>query len=171
MNILGQCISYHIIEEIETEAMFESLKNNLFTSSGTRLDPQCSKGVTWDNFECFVETIRGKDTLHDTAGIAYPTVITYNSKKLNITNFASANTPNQESQHSTNKKCQRAYEATSLNIQRHTEKKAKLKTTEFLSDNDALKKQYGEKSVSKNWKLETLWILELNVTLEKLTPL
>ena len=28
-------------------------------------------GVAWDNFDRFVETKSGKDTLHDTVGVAY----------------------------------------------------------------------------------------------------
>ena len=49
MNRLGHCISYHTIEEIETEEMFESTKNNLFTPSGMMLDPKCGAGVAWHN--------------------------------------------------------------------------------------------------------------------------
>ena len=49
INRLGHCISYHTIEEIETEVMFESTKNNLFTPSGMMLDPKCGASVAWDN--------------------------------------------------------------------------------------------------------------------------
>ena len=68
MNRLGHCISYHTKDEIETEATFESIKNNLFTSC-MKLVPQCGTGVAWDNFDRFVETVSGKDALHDTVGI------------------------------------------------------------------------------------------------------
>ena len=44
MNRFGHCISYHKIEEIKTEATFKSPKNNLLTSSGMKLDPQCGMG-------------------------------------------------------------------------------------------------------------------------------
>ena len=71
MNRLGHCISYHTIEKIETEATFESTKNNLFTPSGMKLDPKCGTGVAWNNLDRFVETVNRKDTLHDTVGIAY----------------------------------------------------------------------------------------------------
>ena len=76
MNRLGHYNSYHTKEEIETEARFESTKNNLFTPSGMKLDPQCGTGVAWDKFDRSVEAVSGKDTLHDTVGIAYQTVIT-----------------------------------------------------------------------------------------------
>ena len=81
MNRLGHCISYHTIEEIETKATFESTKNNLLTSSGMKLDPKCGTGVPWDNFDRFIETVSGKDTLHDIVGIAYQTAITDDSNE------------------------------------------------------------------------------------------
>ena len=37
MDSLVHCISYHIKEEIQTEATFETTKNNLFTPSGMNL--------------------------------------------------------------------------------------------------------------------------------------
>ena len=51
MNRPGHCMSYHAIEEIETEATFESTKSNLFTPSGMTLDPKCGTGVAWDSFD------------------------------------------------------------------------------------------------------------------------
>ena len=71
------------------------------------LDPQCGTDVAWANFDRFVETDSGKDTMHDTIGIAYQTIITDDRKETehnNTKNSASVNTPNQESQHTTNKK-------------------------------------------------------------------
>ena len=71
----------------------------------------------------------------------------------------------------TNKSRQRVYEATGLNIQLYR-KKPKLKTTELLSNDDPRRKQYKQKSVSKNnWKLDMSWVLGFNVTTDKPTPL
>ena len=33
--------------------------------------PEFNTGITWDNFDRFVEIKSGKDILHDTVGIAY----------------------------------------------------------------------------------------------------
>ena len=117
-----------------------------------KLDPQCGTGVAWDNFDHFVETISGKDTLHDTVGIAYQTVITHDSNETEYNNTktsTSANAPNQESQHTTNKKRRRAYKVSVPNVQPYR-KKPKLNTAEFLSHDDPRRKQYEEKSVSKS---------------------
>ena len=74
MNRLGHCASNHTIEEAETEATFESAKWNLVTPVGMKLNPRCETGVAWGNFNRFVETITGKETLHDTVGITYQTI-------------------------------------------------------------------------------------------------
>ena len=59
---------------MEAEANFESTKNHLFTPFGFKLDPRA-------NFDRFVKTVSGKDTLHDTVGIDYQTVTTNGSNK------------------------------------------------------------------------------------------
>ena len=89
MNRLGHCIGCNTKEEIEREALLKSTKKNLLTPSSMKLDPQYGTGVVWDNFDCFIETVSGNDTLHDTVGIAYQTVITdgsneteHNNKKI-----------------------------------------------------------------------------------------
>lgn len=38
-----------------------------------KLNPRRGIGVVWDDFDRFVETIRGKKTLHETVGITYQT--------------------------------------------------------------------------------------------------
>ena len=43
--------------------------------TGMKLNSRCRTGVAWDNFDRFLETIAGKETLHDTVGITYHTVI------------------------------------------------------------------------------------------------
>ena len=74
MKCLGHCASYQTIEGIETEATFESTKRNLLTPIGMKLNPRRGTGISWDNFDRFVETITGKETVHDTVGITYQTI-------------------------------------------------------------------------------------------------
>ena len=38
-------------------------------SIGMKLNPRCGKGVVWDKFDRFLETITGKETLCNTDGI------------------------------------------------------------------------------------------------------
>ena len=51
------------------------------------LHPELGTGVAFDNFNRFVETLSGKDTLHDTVGIVYQTI-----RRNNDTRQEEANT-------------------------------------------------------------------------------
>ena len=74
LNRLGHSVSYHVAEELETELTFATEIDNRVTPSGMKLSPFLSPGVAFDNFDRYVETMSGKDTLHDTVGIAYQDV-------------------------------------------------------------------------------------------------
>ena len=70
LNRLGHCASYTTLEELETELTY-SMEDNDLTPDGIEKDPNLATGVAFDNFDRFVETLSGKDTLHDTVGIVY----------------------------------------------------------------------------------------------------
>lgn len=74
LNKYGQCCSYNTIEELETEATFSTLSKSVICPEDIRLSPYYSTGVAFDNYDRFVETCSGKDTLHDTVGIIYQNV-------------------------------------------------------------------------------------------------
>lgn len=71
LNRFGHSVSYSAVESLETELAFSVADSSQATPSGLRLSPYLRTGLAFDNFDCFVETINGKDTLHDTVGIAY----------------------------------------------------------------------------------------------------
>ena len=71
LNRMGHCVSYHTVQELETEMTYEATKNLRNTPFGMSLHSKAGTGVGWDNYDRFVETLSGKDTLHDTVGIAY----------------------------------------------------------------------------------------------------
>ena len=64
------CVSYSSAEKLENELTFKVNKNSkeTFRMENT---PEFNTGIAWDNFDRFAETKSGKDTLHDTVGIAY----------------------------------------------------------------------------------------------------
>ena len=74
-NRLDHCASYHTISEIETEMTFQATKEKSSIPYGMNPTNDCGLGVAWDNFDRFVETQSGKDTLHDTIGITYQKII------------------------------------------------------------------------------------------------
>ena len=71
LNRMGHCVSYSTVGELETELTFEANENSKETPFGMKTTPEFNTGIAWDNFDRFVETKSGKDTLHDTVGIAY----------------------------------------------------------------------------------------------------
>ena len=74
LNRLGHSISYNATEELETELTFSSVTGDRITPYGMSLDQSLACGVAFDNFDRYVETASGKDTLHDTVCIAYQDV-------------------------------------------------------------------------------------------------
>ena len=73
LNHYGYCSSYNTIQEIEAELTFEANKRQEILPYGMELGIN-DTGIAWDNYDCFVETKNGRDTLHDTAGISYQTL-------------------------------------------------------------------------------------------------
>ena len=71
LNKLGHSINYTTAEELETELTFGESNREQITSTGVDLNVNLATGVAFNNFERFVVTLSGKDTLHDTVGIAY----------------------------------------------------------------------------------------------------
>ena len=70
LNRLGHCVSYSTFEEL-TELTFDATKEKRLTPNGMSLNPANNIGVAFDNFDIYVETVSGKDTLRDTVGTAY----------------------------------------------------------------------------------------------------
>ena len=50
---------------------FEGTKENRLIPQQMTMDSEAGVGLAFDNFDRFVETFSGKDTLDDTVGIAY----------------------------------------------------------------------------------------------------
>ena len=57
----------------ETKLTSDATKEKRLTPNGMSLNPANNIGVALDNFDRYVETVSGKDTLHDTAGIIFET--------------------------------------------------------------------------------------------------
>ncbi|GFX22544.1 hypothetical protein TNCV_2784801 [Trichonephila clavipes] len=74
LNRLGHCCNYNTLEELETEATISSLNRSQICPPDIIQCPSLSTGVTFDNFDRYVDTLTGKDTLHDTVGIIYKKV-------------------------------------------------------------------------------------------------
>lgn len=72
LNQMGHCVSYTVTEEMETELAYACSSNNRILPYGLiDNNPQLHTHVAFDNYDKYVETSTGKDTLHDTVGIAF----------------------------------------------------------------------------------------------------
>lgn len=71
LNKYGHVSSYHVVEELETEATYTSTSRSVLCPDDIELSPEFFTGLAFDNFDRFTETSSGKDTLHDTVGIIY----------------------------------------------------------------------------------------------------
>lgn len=74
LNHLGHCVSYNVALELETELTYIASKGNLLIPPEFKLSSHIATGIAFDNYDRFVETHNGKDTLHDTVGIIYQNV-------------------------------------------------------------------------------------------------
>ena len=74
LNHLGHSVSYNLVEEIETELRYAANEKYILTPSGMNMDANACTGLAFENYDRFVKTLTGEDTLHDTVGIAYQTV-------------------------------------------------------------------------------------------------
>ena len=87
---LGHCASYQTIKESENEMTIEATKSVKATPFRIGSNASAASGVARDNFDRFVETRSGKDTLHEIVGIAYqvpdnsqPNILGDNQERLN----------------------------------------------------------------------------------------
>ena len=86
MNRYGQCISYTTAEEIETELTFNASEPSRLLPGGMHRRSDLHTGVAYDNFDLFVETLTGKNTLHDTVGIVTQDIPENDNELFNFVN-------------------------------------------------------------------------------------
>ena len=67
--------SYYTMKELETKLTFHATETGNGTPTRMSLDLEQATGFAFDNFHSFMETLTGKDTLHNTVGIAYQSSI------------------------------------------------------------------------------------------------
>ena len=152
LNRLGHSISYNATEELETELTFSSVTGDRITPYGISLDPSLACGVAFDNFDRYVETASGKDTLHDTVGIAYQDVAPVSIQ-------ISTPMPSGRDQNPTAKKRRRRYDSVGSDLEPYY-KKPKMRFSNFLALGDARRKFYPSRL--NHVKLtDSLWLYSL----------
>ena len=182
LNKLGHCVSYHTVEVIETEMTLEANKEGALTPQGMTCNPALGTGLAWDNFDRFVATMTGTDTLHDTVGIAYQARFKDNidiTNELTIENKITEqlvefnrnfDVTSASSQVTRKMKRRRAYESTGLNTEPYR-KRPKLQASDLLPKTDKRRRQHENQQTekTKNWKKDVMWMIEYT-TNENVAP-
>lgn len=90
LNRMGHCINYTLVTELETELAYgNSLGKKLLPHGLIGNSPGLRTHLAFDNFDRYVETIDGKDTLHDTVGIIFQNVDKSSSNEETAINYDS----------------------------------------------------------------------------------
>ena len=179
LNRMGHCVNYHAVVELETEMTFEARNRSMYTPYGMDLLSSVGTGLAWDNFDRFVETNSGKDTLHDTVGIAYQiaqsdvfhdftigetnTEVDGSSEECNEANTISS-VPK--------KRRRRIFESSGLNIQPYR-KKPKMTNALLLGKEDERKIQSPTVTEKLDNALleDMMWMIDVYTNEEKTTPM
>lgn len=84
LNRFGHSCSYTIVEELETEATFSSNEGTQVCPDDIMRKPNLNTGLAFNNFDRYVETLTGKNTLHDTVGIIFLNIQEEENLKMRI---------------------------------------------------------------------------------------
>lgn len=71
----GHCCSYTVLEQLETDLAYSTVNSDYVGPEDILRRPDLNTGVAFDNYDRFVETMNGKDTLHDTVGIIFQDIV------------------------------------------------------------------------------------------------
>ena len=74
MNRLGKCVSYPVTQGLLTELAFTSAKKSKDFPENLHKRSDLNLMVAFDNFDLFVSTPNGKDTMHETVEIGIQTI-------------------------------------------------------------------------------------------------
>lgn len=69
MNRFGHFVSYNFVEDLKTELAIGAVEESKLLPESLLRRPDLNTGVAFDNFDLFVETLTGKQTLYDTVRI------------------------------------------------------------------------------------------------------
>ena len=140
------------------------------------LAPNAGTGLTWYNYNRFVDTATGKDTLHERVWIAYQVLQERNSNALDtIEREISPERSEVETslpRKVNGKKRRRTYEPTGLRIESYR-KIIKFNSSTFLPNDDHRRKEIEDVGtiITRTWKLDILWMANYLIKKQSPTPL
>ncbi|GBP62836.1 hypothetical protein EVAR_44691_1 [Eumeta japonica] len=126
-------MNYPGIEELETEATYYSMLKSTICPDAIKTSSNLCTGIAFDNYDRFVETNDGKDTLHDTVGIIYQNIDPNISQESDTPNLPSSSS---EEPGTSGKRRRRTMEITELE-ERPYMKKPKMTDSLEISIHEA----------------------------------
>ena len=128
LNRYGHCVSYTTTEELETELTFTVTSASKISPPGLVPDSSLTVGIAYDNFDRFVKTLSGKNTLHNTVSIVYQFVSEETSRAAATT---LENRPSASGDSTSRRKRRRTFKSFGVDIKpRH--KKPKISSIELM---------------------------------------
>lgn len=152
LNRMGFSISYTLTEELETELAFGSSQGHILPYGLVPNNPSLRTHIAFDNFDKYVETTSGKDTLHDTVGIVYQNVCQEkNFEKENMIPLISCIDGNNNSE--INRRRRKYYSDFDSSIEAYLKPNQKPSSTLFA--NDPVFPEMWQKAVDMN----NMWMI------------
>lgn len=156
LNRYGHSIGYNLAEELETEMTYTSVQNNIVIPTGITAKNGLSTHIAFDNFDRFVDTTSGKDTMHDTVGI----IIYQFPSNLNAT-ISSASESNLNDDEGGPTRKRRRFNEISREIRSYYSKpKTTMQLLTVDSFTNTIEKCQGAKEIALDKDL--LWIISLS---------
>ena len=158
LNRYGQCVSYTTTEELETELMFTVISASKISPPDLVPDSSLTVGIAYDNFHRYVETLSGKNTLHDTVGVVYEFVSEETSRAAAT---ALENRPSASGDSKIGRERRGTFESFGVNIELYHEK-PKISSVELMplgcTDRQRIPESYQLAKAS-----NLLWMIQFSI--------
>ena len=160
LNRYGHCVSYTLTEELETELTFTVTSASKISPHDLVPDSSLTVGI-----DRFVETLSGKNTLHDTVGIVYQSLSEQTSRAAAT---ALENRLSVSGDSTSGRKSKRTFESFGVDIEPY-HKKPKISSIELMS-----LRCTGRQWIPETYQVanvnDLLWMIQFSI-LPKSTPM
>ncbi|XP_028982536.1 uncharacterized protein LOC114841645, partial [Diachasma alloeum] len=156
VNKYGHCCSYNVLEGLETELTYAATETAQVCPPGVSLVPHLSTGVAYDNFDRFVETPNGKDTLHDTVGIIFQFDESTLKESEAPTPFRSESEDETENSDPNIQRKRRTFDAIIPDVEPYLRKPRMVHTRLPV---DSQERNMNPKRLTLSYKLDLLWMI------------
>ncbi len=152
LNRLGKCVSYQVAQELLTERAFTSSEISRWLPDGLFKRGDLNLMVAHDNFDLFVSTLNGKDTLHDTVSIAIQNI----PDKEEETDRVLSEPEYEDTISGTRKRRRRTFVARDIDIAPYHKKPSMSDTMLALEDE---RRQLKQETIKPAKKMDLLWMV------------